>query len=213
MKGRQDPSADRVGKGNPLNHWLLLPITIAGIYCMTANAVTETTVPLAQHTVGRVNAGMDSNRVPMVGQILKIIRDISGNSERMSVGDLVEFIGGEPTMMGRIVTIASSVGYNARGVEINSIHHAISLIGFDQVRTLAISILLLEGAHSETVARANRELAGMSLISGLVAAEICRRRGAPTLIWLLSVAPSGTMAASWRPPFWRRAILYGSVVT
>lgn len=144
---------------------------------MTANAVTETTVPLAQHTVGRVNAGMDSNRVPMVGQILKIIRDISGNSERMSVGDLVEFIGGEPTMMGRIVTIASSVGYNARGVEINSIHHAISLIGFDQVRTLAISILLLEGAHSETVARANRELAGMSLISGLVAAEICRRRG------------------------------------
>jgi hypothetical protein len=144
---------------------------------MTANAVTEPTLPLGQHTVARIYAGMDTNRVPMVGQILKVIRDISGKCERMSVGDLVEFIGGEPTMMGRIVTIASSVGYNARGVEINSIHHAISLIGFDQVRTLAISILLLEGAHSETVARANRELAGMSLISGLVAAEICRRRG------------------------------------
>ncbi len=144
---------------------------------VTANAATDSTATLAQQTVGRINAGMDENRVPMVGQILRIIRDISGKSERMSVGDLVEFINGDPTIMGRIVSIASSVGYNTRGVEINSIHHAISLIGFDQVRTLAISLLLLEGAHSESVAKSNRELAGMSLISGLVAAEICRRRG------------------------------------
>jgi hypothetical protein len=68
------------------------------------------------------------------------------------------------------------VSYNAGNVEINSIHHAISLIGFDQVRTLAVSILLLEGAHSESVAGVNRELAGMALVSGLVASEMCRRR-------------------------------------
>ena len=142
---------------------------------MTVAAPTDSAVALAQLTVGRVSAGMDAHRVPMVGQILRIIRDLSGKSERLSVGDLVEFINGEPTIIGRIVTIASSVGYNAGGIEINSIHHAISLIGFDRVRTLAISILLLEGAHSESAAEANRELAGVSLISGLVAAEMCRR--------------------------------------
>lgn len=142
---------------------------------MTAEILNDASEQAAKLTLGRISAGMESRLVPMVGQILRIIRDISGNSDRMSVGDLVEFINGEPTMMGRIVTIASSVGYNSSGVEISSIHHAISLIGFDRVRTLAISILLLESAHSEYTANENRELAGMSLIGGLVAAEMCRR--------------------------------------
>lgn len=129
----------------------------------------------AQLTVGRINAGMESRLAPMIGQILRIIRDISGKSDRLSVNDLVDFINGEPTIMARIVAIASSVGYNSSGMEINSIHHAISLIGFDRVRTLAISILLLESAHSEYSSAMNRELAGTALISGLAASEMCRR--------------------------------------
>jgi hypothetical protein len=145
---------------------------------MTATAPIHSIATPAQLTVGRINSGMDAKRLPMVGQILRIIGDISGNSERMSVGDLVEFINAEPTIVGRIVTIASSVSYNAGNIEINSIHHAVSLIGFDQVRTLAVSILLLEGAHSQGVAETNRDLAAASLISGLAAAEICRRRAA-----------------------------------
>jgi HD-like signal output (HDOD) protein len=118
---------------------------------------------------------MDSQLVPMIGQILRIIRDISGKSDRMSVGDLEEFINGEPTVMGRILVIAGSIGYNATGLEITSLHQAISLVGFERVRTLAISILLLESAHSEAATKINRELAGTSLIGGLVASEMCRR--------------------------------------
>jgi HD-like signal output (HDOD) protein len=142
----------------------------------TAEPVIEMDNETARLTVKRINAGLESSLVPMIGQILRIIRDISGKSDRMSVGDLVEFINGEPTIMARIVSIASSVGYNSSGAEINSVHHAISLIGFDRVRTLAISILLLESANSEHTAKANRELAGTALIGGLVAAEMCRRK-------------------------------------
>jgi len=142
---------------------------------MTTDTFNDLTEPVARQTVCRITAGMESRLVPMVGQILRIIRDISGKSERMSVNDLVEFINGEPTIMGRIVTIAGSVGYNASGIEINSIHQAVSLIGFERVRTLAISILLVESAHSESAMAATRELAGTSLIGGLVAAELCRR--------------------------------------
>lgn len=142
---------------------------------MPAEPLNDATEQAAHLTVSRISAGMESQLVPLIGQILRIIRDISGKSDSMSVDDLVEFINGEPTMMSRIVTIASSVGYNASGIEINSIHQAISLIGFDRVRTLAISTLLLESAHSEYAAKVNRELAGTSLIGGLVAAEMCRR--------------------------------------
>lgn len=142
----------------------------------TTETVAETANEAARLTVNRINAGLESSLVPMIGQILRIIRDLSGRSDRMSVGDLVEFINGEPTIMARIVSIASSVGYNSSGAEINSVHHAISLIGFDRIRTLAISILLLESANSEHTAKANRELAGTALIGGLVAAEMCRRK-------------------------------------
>jgi hypothetical protein len=90
----------------------------------------------------------------------------------------VEFVNSEPTTMGRVISIANSLGFNTRGVEIVSVHHAVSIIGFNRVRTLAISILLLDGAQSKSTAAANRELAGAALISGLVAAEICRL-GAP----------------------------------
>lgn len=145
---------------------------------MTALALELKTPPLPELgrlTVSQISAGLESRLAPMVNQILRIIKDLSGRPENMSVNDLVDFINSEPTTLGRVVSIASSVGYNSSGIEIVSIHHAVSLIGFDRVRTLALSILLLENAQSEFTAEINRELAGAALVSGLVAAEICHQ--------------------------------------
>ena len=142
---------------------------------MAVPVETEVTKSKAQATLGRVVAGMETRQAPIVGQIVRIIKDISGRADKMSGNDLAEFISGEPTTMSRIISIAGSMGYNSSGVEISSIHHAISLIGFERVRSLAVSILLLEGAQSQSLARTNRELAGASLVSGLVAAEMARR--------------------------------------
>jgi HD-like signal output (HDOD) protein len=129
----------------------------------------------AQRTLGRVLAGMETWQAPIISQIIRIIKDISGRPDKLSVSDLAEFISSEPTTMARILAIASGLGYNPSGAEITSIHHAISIIGFDRVRTLVVSLLLLETAQSEIVAETNRELAGLALISGLVAAEMGRR--------------------------------------
>jgi HD-like signal output (HDOD) protein len=142
---------------------------------ISTSAACQSSEPAGQLTVSRICAGLESRMVPMVGQILQIIKDISGRAEIMPVSELVEFINGEPTTLGRIVSIASSVGHNPSGTEITSAHHAISLIGFDRIRTLAISILLMETAQSRYTAEANRELAAMSLTGGMVAAELCRR--------------------------------------
>lgn len=130
----------------------------------------------AQNTLQRVRAGLEAqNQLPLVGQIVRLIKDISGKADKMSVDELVDVISAEPTTLGRIMAIASSMAYNPGGGEITSLHHAISAIGFERVRHLAISILLLENAQSEFTAEANRELAGTSLISGMLAAEMGRR--------------------------------------
>lgn len=142
---------------------------------MTLDADTDELREKGKLTFSKISAGMESRHVPMVSQILRIINDISGRADSLSVNDLAEFISGEPTTLGRILSIARSIGYNSGGIEISSVHHAISVIGFDRIRTLAVSVLLFESAQSDYMAEANRELAGEALVSGLVAAEICRR--------------------------------------
>jgi HD-like signal output (HDOD) protein len=128
--------------------------------------------------VGRICKEIATSLVPMISQLLRVIKDLSNKPESLSVNDLVEFVSSEPTTMSRVISIANTLGFNTRGVEIVSVHHAVSIIGFNRVRTLAISILLLDGAQSKFTVEANRELAGAALISGLVAAEMCRL-GAP----------------------------------
>lgn len=129
---------------------------------------------LGRATVVRVGDELLRTSVPMICQILRIIKDLSHRPESLSVNDLVDFISSEPTAMSQVIAIANTLGYNTRGVEVVSVHHAVSLIGFNRVRTLALSILLLESAQSRSTAEINRELAGVALISGLAAAEMCR---------------------------------------
>ena len=165
-------------------------------------------------TYSQICAGMESRQVPMVSQILRIINDISGRAESLSVNDLAEFIGSEPTTLGRIISIASSVGYNSSGMEITSVHHAISVIGFDRIRTLAVSILLFESAQSEGMAATNRELAGEALVSGLMAAEVCRRgvSADPEVAFICGVMREyGRMlAATFLPKEYAEAMRLGS---
>jgi HD-like signal output (HDOD) protein len=130
----------------------------------------------AANTLRRIIAGLDSQKqLPMVSQLVRLIRDISGRAENMSIEDLVEAISAEPTTLARIMSMASTMVYNPGGGEISSIHQAVLAVGFEQVRRLAISILLLENAQSRFSAEANRELASTALVSGLIAAEMGRR--------------------------------------
>jgi HD-like signal output (HDOD) protein len=130
----------------------------------------------AANTLERVRAGMESQQqIPLVSQLVRLIKEISGKAEKMSIDDLVEAVSAEPTTLARVMSVASMMAYNPGGGEISSLHQAVLAIGFEQVRHLAISILLLENAQSEFTAEANRELAGTALVSGLIAAEMGRR--------------------------------------
>jgi HD-like signal output (HDOD) protein len=135
----------------------------------------ETEQAKASATLAQVRMGIDSGSVPLVSQIVKIIRDISGKADTMSVHDLADSISCDPATMSRIIAIASTLGYNPSGVQITSIHHAISIVGFERVRNVAVSILLLEHAQSQFTAEVNREQAGVALASGMMASEMCRR--------------------------------------
>jgi HD-like signal output (HDOD) protein len=112
----------------------------------------------------------------MVNELIRIIREISAKADTLSIGELAEYIHREPSTMVRIVAIANSLGFNPSGVQITSVHQAIVAVGFERLRNLAISLLLLDQAQSPFTAAANRELASLALLSGLFAANLSRRR-------------------------------------
>ena len=153
---------------------------------------TEPMNERAKATLQRIRSAVDSGEAPIISQVVQVIRDISGNVDRISVSDLADSISRDPTTMSRIIAIAGSLGYNPNGVEITSIHQAIAVIGFERVRNLAMSLLLVENAESKDSAETSRELGGLSLISGLFAGELGRRLPgvAPDLAFVCSALRS-----------------------
>jgi HD-like signal output (HDOD) protein len=143
----------------------------------------------AKATLERIVLGIESGQAPVVGQIVEIIKEISGKSDRMSVNDLAETISRDSTMISRIIALATTLGYNPCGIEISSIHQAISVIGFDRIRTLAVAVLLIDSAESKKAGETLRELSGLALSSGLFASEMCRQGGNvdPDLVFLCGV--------------------------
>ena len=127
----------------------------------------------AQATIAKVRSGIEEGHVPVISQIVRIVREISEKADSMSVQDLADIISQDPTTMQRIVSIAGTLGYNPGGAEITSILQAIGLVGFERIRNLAISVMLLENVEQQHGAETNRELAGLSLSSGLIAAGLC----------------------------------------
>lgn len=113
----------------------------------------------------------------MIGQIVQIIREISEKADSMSVHDLADVISRDPSTMTRILGIAGTLGYNPGGAEITSIPQAIAVVGFERIRNLAISVMLLENVEQSCGVEINRELAGLSLTGGLIAAGICKLNG------------------------------------
>lgn len=146
----------------------------------------ESRTTLAASTLARIKAGIDEGQTPVISQVVQLIREMSEKAEDMSVQDLASIVSQDPTTMNRILSISATMGYNPTGAEITSILQAISLIGFERIRNLAISVLLLQNVEQQNNLETNRELAGLSLTSGLIASELCAKSRAaePDLAFL-----------------------------
>ena len=131
----------------------------------------------ARATLAKVRSGLDKGQLPVMGQVVALIREISEKADQMSAQDLAKAISSDPSTMSRILAIASTMGYNPGGAEITSISQAVIVIGFERIRNLAVSVLLLKNVDQQGGAETNREIAGLSLAGGLFAACLSKRIG------------------------------------
>lgn len=98
-----------------------------------------------------VDGVRNSERLPGVTFTVNRVVDVS-SSDRQAIRNLADAILGDASISSRVLKIASSAMY-ARGREVDTIFKAILLLGFDTVRSLALSLFLLDRMKDPTQQR------------------------------------------------------------
>ncbi len=111
-------------------------------------------------------------------ELVRIIRALSKDEGSVSIGELAELINQDSTILTRVIAAANTFGYNPTNIEITSVSDAIHTVGFNRVRMLAMSLMLLDHAGRTSSAWEQRQMAAISLTSGLVAQVMAEHAGA-----------------------------------
>jgi HD-like signal output (HDOD) protein len=97
---------------------------------------------------------LNDEEMPIFAQTARRIAGVSADDEA-SVGDLARIILQDSSMTARVLRIANSVHYNPSAHPISTVSRAIVMLGFDVVRSIALSIAmvdtLLRGVQHERV--------------------------------------------------------------
>jgi HD-like signal output (HDOD) protein len=132
--------------------------------------------PLAAQTVDRARSAMQSARIASLPEVVKLLRALSGNTQQVSVIELAEIIQSDAVVMAKVVGAANMFAYNPKGMEVTSVSQAIHVIGFERIRTLAMSLMLAEQISRAHTPDAQREYAAQSLMAGCLAQALAGGR-------------------------------------
>jgi HD-like signal output (HDOD) protein len=135
--------------------------------------------PLAARTIESAKAGMQSGRSSCLPELVQLIQALSAKAREISVTDLAEIVQKHVTVMAKVIAVANTLGYNPSGIEISTVSQAIQVIGFERIRSLVTSLILVHDAVDATAAVDQRDTAMLALCSGLVAQQVSHDRGTP----------------------------------
>jgi len=133
-------------------------------------------VPLARATIARIEEAMHSGEAHCLPELVQIIHSLSAKVTSISVEDLADRIERHVAVMARVLAAANTFGYNPGRAEITTLRQAIQVIGFERIRSLVTSLLLVRHAVDHEAARDQRGAAIGAVISGLMSQTIAADR-------------------------------------
>lgn len=140
---------------------------------LVVKRITFQAEPLsAAQTIARITDALAHSETACVTQVLEIIQEMSNRADRLSVQDLAEIIGRDLTTVTKIMRAANCLGYNPGAVDVTTLTEAIYVIGFERIRNLAISLLLIENAEKRLGGRETQDVAALALTSGLLSQAV-----------------------------------------
>jgi len=120
---------------------------------------------------------MEAGEAAGLSEIVELIQQLSGHALDTSVQELAALIGKDLVVTAKVISAANTMGYNPTGVEVSTISQAIHVIGFNKIRQLAVSLLLIENAERTLNPTEKREIAALALCSGLMAESVMEKHG------------------------------------
>jgi HD-like signal output (HDOD) protein len=134
------------------------------------------TQDLREQTIERITVAMQSGQSPCLPELVQIIHALSSKATDISVSDLADLVEKHVAVMAKVIAAANSFGYNPTGLEIATVRQAIQVIGFDRIRTLVTSLVLVRHAVNQQESAEQRNTAILALCSGLVAQALADDR-------------------------------------
>ena len=95
------------------------------------------------------------------------------SSETESVGSVTNEILKDVALTNKLLRLVNSAHFAARGGSISTVSRAVSLVGFNGIRNMALSLVLLEHMRDKVHASLLKEEFVRSLMAGAIASELC----------------------------------------
>lgn len=124
---------------------------------------------LAERTLERATAAMRSGPVACLPEIVKLLGTLSANSVQVSVSELADVIQKDPVILAKVIGAANTYGYNPTGIPVTTVTQAVHVIGYERIRTLAMSLVLMKHANGSQSPDERQNAVALALASGCVA--------------------------------------------
>ncbi|MGD9386056.1 MAG: HDOD domain-containing protein [Thioalkalispiraceae bacterium] len=129
----------------------------------------------------------------------------ASSEEETSIANLAHLILRDSSMTARVLRLANSVFFNPSGQPINTISRAIVLLGFDSVRSMALSIALLEPLLKGVQHDHALEEMARSFHAAVQARSLAQQRGSsePEAVFVAALLARLGKMAFWCFPYGR----------
>lgn len=131
---------------------------------------------LASRTLDRVAAAMRGGPAACLPEVVRLISTLSTNSVNVSVAELVEVIQQDPVVFTKVLGAANTLGYNPNGVQVSTVTQAVHVIGYERIRTLAMSLMLMKHVTGGQRDLDRQEAVALALTAGCVAQAAAKSR-------------------------------------
>ncbi len=129
---------------------------------------------LGADTLDRLRRALTEGETPCVARVIEIISRMSDKADSLSTQDLAEAIGRDMTAMIKVMKAANCLQFNPSALEVSTVTRAVSVIGFNKIQNLTLSLLLLEGAENRANSHESCDVSARSLCGALLAEELTR---------------------------------------
>ncbi|WP_404421615.1 HDOD domain-containing protein [Nibricoccus sp. IMCC34717] len=132
--------------------------------------------PKGATTIKKVENAMEKGTAHCLPELIELMQSICMKGNDVQVRDLVDIMEKHPALLAKVISAATTLGYNPSRIEITTISHAIQVIGFDRIRSLVTTLMLVRHAKNEEHLREQKEAALCAILSGLASQRISRER-------------------------------------